>query len=171
MIDDKKAGALRVEAGRAPHNEMDARELHHHAAKHALSAVIPAGIDEDAEQNEEAAHGKEKRRGEKPMIRAPRNGPSAAKPLLAAGLCRCRRRNRLFAFHVHTITSSAPGSTSSDSASSVSTSPSTTTSTGFFNSNSIRAAVRLEAIRCRICEPVKSVGRFRTRPKRPIGPQ
>ena len=48
---------------------------------------------------------------------------------------------------VHTITSSAPGSTSSDSASSVSTSPSTTTSTGFFKSNSIRVAVRLEAIR------------------------
>ena len=32
-------------------------------------------------------------------------------------------------------------------------------------------AVRLEAIGCRICEPVNRVGRFRTRPRRPIGPQ
>src|ERR1700730_12628458 len=171
MIDEKKAGPRGVEARRAPHDEIHAGEPHDHTAKPALRTIISAWIDEDAKQNEEAAHGKEKYRGEQPMIGAPHNGPQAAKPLLAGGLGRHCRGNRLFAFYLHTITSSAPGSTSSDSASSVSTSPSTTTSTGFFNSNSIRPAVRLDAIRCRICEPVNKVGRFRTRPRRPIGPQ
>src|ERR1700688_2036390 len=171
MIAEKKTGARRVKAGRAAHGKIDTGELHHHAAKHPLRAVISARIDEDAQQNEEAAHRKEISRGEQPMIGAPRNGPRAAEAVLAGGLRRCRCGNRLFAFHVHTITSSAPGSTSSDWGSSVSTSPSTTTSTGFFNSKSIRAAVRREAIGCRICEPVNRVGRFRTRTRRPIGPQ
>ena len=64
MITEKEAGPRWVKAWRAPHHKIDACKLHHHAAKHPLSAVIPAGIDEDAQQNEEAAHGKEKCRGE-----------------------------------------------------------------------------------------------------------
>ena len=156
MIDEKKTGARRVKARRAPHYEIDACELHRHAAKHALRAVVLARIDEDPDQNEKAAHGKEKRRGEQPMVRAPRDGPGAAKSLLARGA--------LVAAGAEIGCSLSPfipshparqAALRSDSASRVKTSPSTTTSTGFFRSNSIRAAVRLEAIGCRICEPVK----------------
>ena len=161
-----------IEARRAPHDELRSRELHRDAAEHALRAIVLARIDENSEQHEKTAHRKEIRRAEQPVIRAAKQSPRrGAAPRFAGRPGRRGNRHRLSAFAVHTITSSAPGSTSSDSTSSVSTSPSTTTSTGSFRSNSIRVAVRRDASLCFMCEPSNNFGRFRTRPRRPIGPQ